>query len=71
MTLREVVESLTEAMERDPEFANLPVYMAKDPEGNGFGKYWGDFDVQARIEFDEDVEMGQEDELVVILWPGH
>lgn len=42
MKLHEYIKGLTDFVEENPEYADLEVYSARDPEGNGYYHcYWG------------------------------
>ena len=71
MNLAEFAAHLNMQLTLQPWIGTLPMYLAKDAEGNGFKPFCGDFEIQTREEIDEDVEKGQEDERVIVYWPDY
>lgn len=63
-TINKLIDHLSKCVESDPRIGELPVFMAKDGEGNAFRPTYGDFDIVPGEEVERD-----DLERVAILWP--
>lgn len=64
MTLGEFAEHI----QKFPEYGELPMYLARDSEGNSFAPFCGDFEVMDWYEIVEYPKV-QGEEKVAVFWP--
>ena len=61
-------EHLERCIEADPNIAKMPIYLAKDAEGNDFRPTVGDFDILPAEEVGAEGALGHGTRVAVI-WP--